>query len=126
MAKKKILLVEDDFYIRDIYKTALKGRGFNVIDAQDGKEAIELYDKNNVDLVLLDIMLPQINGPQVLEHIRNASENDGHTPVIILTNVDNTDVEKQVSKLEPEEYFIKSAIKITKLADRIEKMLNHD
>lgn len=123
-AKKNILLVEDDFYIRDIYNTALKSRGFAVVEAEDGQQAIDSYDQQSFDLVLLDIMLPGVTGTEVLEHIRSKNDEKGHTPVIILSNVEDNQVAKKMSELKPEEYFIKSAVKINKLADRIEKMLS--
>lgn len=123
---KTILLVEDDFYIRDIYCTALESRGFNVITAVDGKQAIKTFGDHEVDMVLLDIMLPQVNGVQVLKHIRQATKHRHHTPVVIFTNVEDDDINEQVRALKPEIFLIKSAIKIRNLVDQIERMLETD
>jgi two-component system, OmpR family, alkaline phosphatase synthesis response regulator PhoP len=59
---KSILLVEDDPFIVDIYTTKLKQAGFNVDTAQDGKTAIEKLEEKKPDLVVLDIVLPQVDG----------------------------------------------------------------
>lgn len=70
---KKILLVEDEFRIRKITKDFLVEEGFKVIEAEDGKEAIEKFNEEDFDLVLLDVMLPEIDGWSVLREIRKTS-----------------------------------------------------
>jgi CheY-like chemotaxis protein len=119
---KKILLVEDDFYVREIYKTALEDRGFVIIEASNGEKAIALYNKHRIDLVLLDIMLPRVNGVEVLEHIRSHPRDDKKTPTIIITNVADASIEKEVKQFRPEVFMIKSAVKIRSFVDQIERM----
>ncbi len=79
---KKILIVEDDFYCREILKYMLKKTGAALLTAKDGREALSILDQENVDLVLLDLRLPEIDGYGVLKEIR--SGNPG-TPVIAQT-----------------------------------------
>lgn len=77
----KILVVEDEPRIRFLIKDYLIKEGFNVIEASNGKEALDLFYKNNIHLVILDIMLPLLNGIKVLENIRETCS----VPVILLT-----------------------------------------
>lgn len=77
----KILIVEDEARIRFLIKDYLKKEGFDVIEASNGKEALDLFYKNNIRLVILDIMLPLVNGIKVLENIRETCS----VPVILLT-----------------------------------------
>ena len=79
--KLNILIVEDEIEIREGVSEYLSEVGYNVITAEDGLQAIELFNKNKIDLVILDIMLPKANGFVVLNNIRKES----NIPVIMLT-----------------------------------------
>jgi two-component system alkaline phosphatase synthesis response regulator PhoP len=81
--KKRILVVDDEKNIRDLLRFNLENEGYNVIEAKDGKEALEKV-KDNIDLVLLDLMLPEIDGLNVCKNIRN-DEKIGNLPIIMLT-----------------------------------------
>ena len=70
---KKILLVEDELRIRRITKDFLVEEGFKVVEAEDGRDAIEKFNEEDFDLVLLDVMLPEIDGWSVLREIRKTS-----------------------------------------------------
>lgn len=71
---KKILLVEDEFRIRKITKDFLVEEGYKVVEAADGKEAIDRFNEEEFDLILLDVMLPEIDGWSVLREIRKDSD----------------------------------------------------
>ena len=77
----KILVVDDEEKIRDIITEYLEFEGFEYIEAENGVEAINILKKEKVDLVLLDVMMPKIDGIKVLKEIRSK----GSTPVILLT-----------------------------------------
>ena len=87
---KKILVVEDEKDIQNIIKAFLENAGYKVETADDGLDAINFIQKNNYDLILLDIMLPKIDGFTVCEMIRKNS----NVPIIILTAL--TDEESQL------------------------------
>ena len=76
-----ILVVEDDGTLRELLKYNLQKEGYGVLTARDGGEALELYDKNKPQLIILDIMLPVINGTEVCRIIRGKSQ----IPIIMLT-----------------------------------------
>uniref|UniRef100_UPI0013318622 response regulator n=1 Tax=Escherichia coli TaxID=562 RepID=UPI0013318622 len=86
---KVILVVEDDYDIGDIIENYLKREGMSVIRDMNGKQAIELHASQPIDLILLDIKLPELNGWQVLNKIRQKAQ----TPVIMLTAIDQ-DIDK--------------------------------
>ena len=68
--KKKIMIVEDDSFVMDIYQTKLTQAGFDVIEATNGMEAIKILEKANPNLILLDILMPYMDGMEVLEKIK--------------------------------------------------------
>ncbi len=75
---KNILVVEDDISIHSILQEILKNDGYNVIDAYSGSEAIMVLEKNQVDLILLDLMLPGLNGEEIIKR-------NNHIPIIVLS-----------------------------------------
>lgn len=81
MSEKKILVVEDEVKILEVVTSLLKSRGYQVIQAVDGKEALLLFEQENISLVLLDLMLPDISGEEVCRKIRGKSR----VPIIMLT-----------------------------------------
>ncbi|MCQ2610877.1 MAG: response regulator transcription factor [Treponema sp.] len=78
---KKVLIVEDDEGILEFEKLELEHEGFNVTTALDGRQALEKFEAENPDLILLDVMLPELNGIEVLRRIRKSS----NVPVIMVT-----------------------------------------
>ena len=82
MDKKRILLVDDEADFLEVIKNRLEVNGYQVITASDGKEALELLKKEKVDAVLLDILMPQMNGIETLKQIR---EDNKQLPVFMLT-----------------------------------------
>jgi two-component system OmpR family response regulator len=76
-----ILVVEDDGTLRELLKYNLQKEGYSVLTAKDGGEALEMFDKNTPQLVILDIMLPVMNGTEICRIIRGKS----NTPIIMLT-----------------------------------------
>lgn len=101
--RERILVVDDEASIRRILETRLKMVGYDVYTAADGEEAMESYQKNNPDLVILDVMMPKMDGYGVTREIRKTSE----TPIIILTALG--DVSERITGLElgADDYVIK-------------------
>ncbi|MDF2513289.1 MAG: two component transcriptional regulator, winged helix family, partial [Herbinix sp.] len=78
---KKILVVEDEEKILNVVKSFLESKGFTVIPAENGKKALELFDRENISMVLLDLMLPELSGEEVCIALRKKSR----VPIIMLT-----------------------------------------
>ena len=115
---KKILIVEDEVDIREGVSEYLSEVGYNVISAEDGMQAIELFKNNKIDLVILDIMLPKANGFVVLNKIRQES----NVPVIMLTAMSD-DYTQIMSFDEEADDYITKPFSIIVLHKRIEALL---
>ncbi len=102
-SKQKILVVDDEASIRRILETRLKMAGYNVVTAEDGEEAVEMFNKTNPDIVILDVMMPKMDGYGVTREIRRVSD----VPIIILTALG--DVSERITGLElgADDYVIK-------------------
>jgi DNA-binding response OmpR family regulator len=108
--EKKILLVEDDWKLRRISSDFLKKDGYEVIEAEDGEKALELFFDNKIDLVILDIMLPKLNGWEVCREIRKEKED---IPIIMLTAKGEEEDILKGYDLKTDEYITKPvALKI--------------
>lgn len=103
---KKILLVEDDSFIVDIYGGQLKQEGFAVDIAKDGEMALEKIQNNCPDLVLLDIGLPKMDGWQVLKALRQDPKTQA-LKVIVISNNDQKDAGDNIVQLKVIKYFLK-------------------
>jgi len=101
--RQLILVADDEASIRRILETRLKMVGYDVIVAEDGEEAVELFNKENPDLVVLDVMMPKMDGYGVTREIRRTSD----VPIIILTALG--DVSERITGLElgADDYVIK-------------------
>ncbi|MGM0445435.1 MAG: response regulator transcription factor [Bacillota bacterium] len=89
MAEEKVLIVDDEKEIRELIRDYLNVEGFNVELASDGKEAVEIFESDSFDIVILDIMLPKIDGMEILKIIRGKS----NIPVMMLS-AKKSDVDK--------------------------------
>lgn len=119
--QKVVLVVEDDFFIRDLYKMSLESKGLKVLTASDGEEAIEVFNREQPDVVLLDIMLPEMSGMDVLKYIREQASQGNQTPVIMATNLETTESMNRAMQLGATDYWVKS----TKDPMSIAEGINH-
>lgn len=120
--KKKILIVEDDQAISAMYQTKLEAEGYEIIIAGSGGQALEIAKEKQVDLILLDIILPQLDGFSVLKEIKNGQKNK-NTPIIMLTNL-GTDEDRQKGKeLGAADYLVKANLTPTQISEKIKKYL---
>lgn len=120
---KKILIVEDDPFILEMYRAKLSLMGHQVLIAGDGLAGKQLVEKERPDLVVLDIIMPRMNGFQLLKTIRKKAEFK-EIPILILTNLDGKRETKKGLKLGANEYLIKAYFTPTEVVSRIEALLN--
>ena len=113
----KVLIVEDEKAISNLILINLKAEGYSCTCAYDGKEAADQIEKNNYDLILLDIMLPEIDGYELLEYIRPTE-----TPVIFITAKGNLHDRVQGLRLGADEYIVKP-FQISELTARVDALL---
>jgi len=120
--KKTVLLAEDDPFLIDVYSTKLKEAGFNVEVAKDGNECLTKLREKKLDLLLLDIVLPQISGWEVLRKIKE-NERLKDLKIIILSNLGQKNEIKQGLGLGAARYLIKSHYTPTQVVEEINKLL---
>lgn len=120
---KSVLIVEDEIALRTILKEKFYNEGFNVFEAQNGEEGLGVALIKHPDIILLDIVMPKMDGNTMLKKLREDSW--GNTAsVMILTNLDSlTNIAKTVEN-NAFEYFVKSDIKIEDLVSRVKEKLS--
>jgi len=121
--KKIILVVEDEEPMQLVLRDVLKVEGYIVLEAKNGIEGLELALKEHPDLILLDILMPKMDGLEMLKNLR-ADEWGRSVPVIVLTNLsDNEDIAKAVEE-DVFEYFVKTDIRIDEVIARIREKID--
>ncbi len=117
-----ILIVDDDIILRQMYEERLKAEDFTVDAATDGEEALKKAKDKKYDLILLDIMMPKINGLDVLKMLK-ADEDTKNIPVILLTALIQ-DVDKQKGlAFGADDYIVKSETMPGEVMEKIKKVL---
>ena len=116
MDKFKILIIEDEHDVRELYRDLLTDNGFEVLEAGDGISGLRMAKENLWDLMLLDIMLPQVDGLRILEEIDK--------PVLIISNLNNDDIITKSIDLGSNGYVIKSELNPAQFIVEVKKYLN--
>lgn len=120
-AQKKILLVEDDDALANVYTMRLQVEGFDVRRVANGEDALANAQEYHPDLVLLDVMMPKVSGFDVLDILRNTPQT-ANLKVIMLTALSQEGDRKRAESLGADDYLVKSQVVI---ADVIEKIKQH-
>lgn len=121
MDKKKVLLVEDDEFILDLYSTKFSLEGFVVIQARNGQEGVEFFKKEKPDIVLLDIKMPKMNGWDALAEMKKENQK---IPVIVFTNLGEKDDIDKGQKTQADDYLVKSFFTPEEVIAKVRKILN--
>ncbi len=120
--KKKVLMIEDDRFLRKLYKNKLTSAGFDFIEATNGVEGLNKVMAEKPDLVLLDLVLPRKNGFDVLIEMRKNKKTKG-IPVIILSNLgQESDIKKGLS-LGAQDYLIKTKVNFSGVISKVKEWL---
>jgi two-component system phosphate regulon response regulator PhoB len=119
---KRILLVEDDKFLRRACEAGLKQRGFTVTTATDGEEALRLARGERPDLILLDMLMPKLSGLEVLKALR-ADAATRALRVLVLSNSSREQDVQEVTRLGVEGYLVKSDLSLQELGERVARIL---
>lgn len=120
----KIVIVEDDQMLAEIYQTKMRLAGYDCRVAYDGLSALSLIREVMPDLVLLDLMLPQLSGDQVLAQLRKQDWGRG-IRVIVLTNISESEAPDGMRELGIERYIVKANISNDDLDDIVKETLGN-
>ena len=120
--KKTILLVEDDAFVSDVYSARFKEEDVCFVLASDGREAMKKLKEDTPDVVLLDIMMPYMDGMEVLEMMKK-SDDWKDIPVLMLTNLSEKENIERAMKLGADDYIIKSHFTPSEVSDRVRVLL---
>ena len=124
-SSKSTLIIEDEQFLIDLYKKAFSQRGFTVLEAIDGAEGLEKANENTqVDIILLDIMLPKMDGISVLRKLKESGSPAKNVPVFMLTNLGQESVIKEALRIGADGYILKSKYLPNQVVDEVEKFLN--
>jgi len=117
---KKILIAEDEKPMAKALELKLTNSGFEVEVVYDGEAAVKALSEGKFDLVLLDLVMPKMDGFMVLEEVKKIKNK---TPIIVSTNLSQTDDEKKARDLGAVDFLVKSDTSLKEIVDKVSKML---
>lgn len=118
----KIAIIEDEAAIRRMYALKLKFSGFEICEAVDGEEGLVVIERENPDLVLLDLRMPNMAGDEMLRELRGATWGE-QIPVIILTNISKDEAPRTLWHLGISDFIIKANSTPQKVVEAVERVL---
>ncbi len=119
---KKILMIEDDIFLRKIYRDKLMRAGFEFIEAINGEEGLSKVISEKPDLILLDLILPRKNGFEVLTEIKS-KKNLRRIPVVILSNLAQEADKTRGLELGAADYLVKTDVTLAEVVEKIKEWL---
>jgi CheY-like chemotaxis protein len=121
---QRILIVDDELYLRELYEEVIQGAGYDVETALDGEEGYDKIVKGNFDLVLLDVMMPKLDGIGVLTKLASADPKPAKMPVIIIcTNLSHDPVINEAQKLGAKAYIVKADVVPDQIIEKIKQFI---
>lgn len=118
---KKILIIEDEKPMARALELKLTHEGFEVQCAFNGETALEIFEKEKIDLIISDLVMPKMDGFRVLEEMKARSVT---TPIIVLSNLSQEEDRKKALSLGAKDFFIKSNTPIADIVDHVKKILS--
>lgn len=120
---KKIVIIEDEHDLAAALQESLSQRGFVVRTASKGEEGIGIIKQDRPDIILLDLILPDMNGIDVLKALKPIRD-EQNIPVIVLSNIDDPDEFKEAREYDIEEYLVKTDWRLDDVIAKIKSALN--
>lgn len=123
--KIKALIIEDDSYISDMYKIKMEAENFEVVIAEDGVKGLKELEKYRPDVILLDVVMPKVDGFSVLKTIKNNSDIKD-IPVVMLTNLGQKDNVERGFELGASGYIIKAHFTPSEVVKKVKEILEKE
>lgn len=120
--KKRVLVVEDDALLGKVLEERLKAEGLDVLNVENGLEALDSVKKYKPHIILLDLILPGLDGFEVLRQL-NSDKRINKIPVFIISNLDDISDVKSAKALKAEEYFIKANTQMEEIVNSVKKRI---
>jgi CheY-like chemotaxis protein len=120
---KRLIVIDDDMYIRELYEEVLKGEGFDVDTAVNGQDALDKLKQGGYDLILLDIMMPKIDGLGVMDALKAEPPAKPNGPILMLTNLDHEPLIQDALAKGAMAFLIKADITPADLMAQVRKYL---
>ncbi len=117
-----IAIVEDDQAIREMYRIKFEAEGYKVVTAENGKRGLEIAEKNKPNIILLDLMMPEMRGDEMLKAMR-ATDWGKDIKVIILTNVSKDEALPTVSSYNVSDYVVKAHYTPQEVVETVNKFI---
>ena len=118
----KILIVEDNKSLNKALKNKFKKEGFEVFSAFDGRECLEILDKNKPDVILMDLAMPHMDGNETIKHLRENNDVK-NIPLIILSNLSDMDNISKVMSEGVYEYLVKSDHSLEQIVNKVRRRI---
>lgn len=122
MSAVKVAIVEDDIAISQMYRLKFETEGFNVQTAENGKIGLDMIEQFKPDIILLDLMMPEMTGDQMLTELRKKAWGKD-VKVIILTNMGEEEAPKSLKQLGVESFIVKAEMTPRQVAERVKTTL---
>jgi CheY-like chemotaxis protein len=123
LEEKVVLVVDDDITLLEMYVDRIKAEGAIVVEAKDGEDALQKVREDKPCVILLDIMMPKINGFDVLKQLKSDPET-ADVPVIILTALSDDQKRRQGLQLGADDYIVKSETLPIDVIEKIKKVIS--
>ncbi len=120
---KKVLIVDDDVYLRDLYEEVLKAEGYEVTTAVDGEDGVGKLQQGGYDFVLLDVMMPKLDGLGVLKKLKETPPAIPNGSIVLLTNLAQDPIVNEAMQLGAKTYIIKADITPDQLVEKVKEYL---
>lgn len=122
-AAKKVLCIEDEYFISELYERALKKAGYQVTTVLNGQDGLQVAQTDHYDIVLLDLMVPGMTGIEILRALRDPARSPGFKgKIVITTNLDQDDANKAEVEQQADGYLIKASITPKELVAFLDKL----
>ena len=119
----KVILIDDDEMLLEMYRVKFTQKGCEMITALDGEQGLALIKEQKPDLIILDILMPKVDGITVLKQLRQEAPEIASIPVVVLSNFDAPDTKKEALELGAKDYVLKSNFTPDQLYEKVKDYL---
>ncbi len=119
--KMRVMVMEDDPFLRSVYEVKLANEGFEVKIAGNGREGVDAYDSFKPDIILLDLIMPEMDGFAVLEELKKKRKIK--TPIVVLSNLGQDEDVAKAKELGAVDFLIKASTQINAVVDKVKTIL---